>query len=71
MYKTTDCISTFDYIQTEKINMKLKQSYSKNYKGKIIIYIGQILYELLMGLIICGQRYKGQKTRWTKMHRTN
>ena len=26
MYKTTDCISTFDYIQTEYINMELKQS---------------------------------------------
>ena len=28
-YKTADCISTFDYIQTEYINMELKQS---NYK---------------------------------------
>ena len=26
MYKTTDCISTFDYIRTEYINMELKQS---------------------------------------------
>ena len=26
MYKTTDCISTFDYIQTEYINMEFKQS---------------------------------------------
>ena len=25
MYKTTDLISTFDYIQTEYINMELKQ----------------------------------------------
>ena len=26
LYKTTECISTFDYIQTEYINMELKQS---------------------------------------------
>ena len=32
MYKTTDCISTFDYIQTEFINMELKQSNLKKRK---------------------------------------
>ena len=26
MYKKTDCIFTFDYIQTEYINMEVKQS---------------------------------------------
>ena len=26
MYKTTDSVSTFDYIQTEYINVELKQS---------------------------------------------
>ena len=34
MYKTTDCISTFDYIQTEYINMELKQSSKKKKKRK-------------------------------------
>ena len=32
MYKTTDCIYTFDYIQTEYINMELKQSNLKKRK---------------------------------------
>ena len=34
MYKTTDCISTFDYIQTEYINMELKQVIKKERKKK-------------------------------------
>ena len=34
MYKTTDCISTFDYIQTEYINMELKQSNLKKKKER-------------------------------------
>ena len=34
MYKTTDCISTFDYIQTEYINMELTQSNLKKKKKR-------------------------------------
>ena len=34
MYKTTDLISTFDYIQTEYINMQLKQKWIKKKKNK-------------------------------------
>ena len=34
LYKTTECISTFDYIQTEYINMELKQSNLKTKKKR-------------------------------------
>ena len=34
MYKTTDCISTVDYIQTGYIHMELKQSNLKKRKKK-------------------------------------
>ena len=38
MYKTADCIFTFDYIQTEYIIMEIKQSNSTNSNGQIILY---------------------------------
>ena len=34
MYKTTDCISTFDYIQTEYINIDLNKVIFKKRKRK-------------------------------------
>ena len=34
LYKTTECISTFNYMQTEYINMELKQSNLKKRKKK-------------------------------------
>ena len=40
IYKTTDCIFTFDYIQTEYINMELKQSNINKFQGPMIICIG-------------------------------
>ena len=37
MYKTTDCISTFDYIQTEYINIDLNKVIKKKRKRKMKI----------------------------------
>ena len=67
MYKTTDSIFTFNYIQTEYINMEIKQSNSKNSKGQIIIYIGP----KVDGTNYLLTKMKTTNTGWTKMHRTN
>ena len=57
MYKTTDCIFTFDYIQTEYVIMEIKQNNSNNSKGQTIIYIGP----KVDGTIIWEPRWKGQR----------